>query len=102
MELLDTMVGLLGDIADDLVFIGGCATGLWVTAIRVQSVRVTTDVDVVTEAMTIREYHIVEARLRQKKFEPDPEVIWSHDPRPYQSLVSRDNNRDEYRAQSRL
>jgi predicted nucleotidyltransferase len=74
-ELLDTMVGLLGDVADDLVFVGGCATGLLITATRVQSVRATTDVDVVAEATTIREYHILEARLRDKGFEPDPEVI---------------------------
>ncbi|HVO48408.1 MAG TPA: hypothetical protein VMT29_18980 [Steroidobacteraceae bacterium] len=74
-ELLDTMVELLGDVADDLVFIGGCATGLLVTATRVQSVRVTMDVDVVAEATTIREYQLVEARLRKRKFEPDPEVI---------------------------
>lgn len=80
-ELLDTMVGLLGDVADDLVFVGGCATGLLVTAIRVQSVRVTTDVDVVAEATTIREYQILETRLRKKKFKPDPEVIcrWNVD-----------------------
>lgn len=46
-ELLDTMVGLLGDLAGDLVFVGGCATELLVTVARAQSVRVTTDVDVV-------------------------------------------------------
>ena len=74
-ELLDTMVGLLGDLAADLVFVGGCATELLVTATRAQSVRVTTDVDVVAEATTIREYHILEARLREKGFAPDPEVI---------------------------
>ena len=75
MELLDTMVGLLGDLAADLVFVGGCATELLVTVARAQSVRVTTDVDVVAEATTIREYHILEARLRDKGFAPDPEVI---------------------------
>jgi hypothetical protein len=45
--LLDEMVGLLGEIAADLVFVGGYATGPLVTSLRAQSVRVTTDVDVV-------------------------------------------------------
>ena len=74
-QLLDRMVGQLGDIADELVFIGGCATGLFITTPRVQSVRVTTDVDVIAEATTILEYHALEARLRAKGFKPQPDLI---------------------------
>lgn len=75
IQMLDAMVGILGNLADDLVFVGGCATGLLVTALRAQSVRVTNDVDVVTEATTVAQYHAIEARLRNAGFLPDPEVI---------------------------
>jgi predicted nucleotidyltransferase len=75
LALLDAMVALLGPIANELVFIGGCATGLLVTAPRAQSVRVTHDVDVVAEATTIPQFHAIESRLRKIGFSPDPEVI---------------------------
>lgn len=75
LYLLDSMVRRLGEIAEDLVFVGGCATGLLVTTPRAQSVRVTNDVDVVAEAATISQYHAIEARLRKAGFSPDPEVI---------------------------
>lgn len=75
LYLLDRMVGQLGPIADELVFVGGCATGLLVTAPRAQSIRVTNDVDVVAEAATIAQYHLIETRLRKVGFSPDPEVI---------------------------
>ena len=73
--LLDEMVGLLGEVAVDLVFVGGCATGLLVTSSRAQGVRVTTDVDAVSEATTITQYHALEKRLRAKGFRHDPDVI---------------------------
>lgn len=75
LHRLDSMVGRLGRIADVLVFVGGCATGLLVTTPRAQSVRVTHDVDVVAEAATVPQYHAIEARLRKAGFSPDPEVI---------------------------
>lgn len=75
LYLLDSMVRRLGEIAEDLVFVGGCATGLLVTTPRAQSVRVTNDVDVVVEAATVSQYHAIEARLRKAGFSPDPEVI---------------------------
>ncbi len=71
IALLSAMVDFLGDVADALVFVGGCATGLLVTAERAQAVRVTTDVDVVAKAATIREYHAVEARLAERGFRHD-------------------------------
>ncbi len=73
--LLDEMVGLLGEVAADLVFVGGCATGLLVTSLRAQSVRVTTDVDVVAEATTMVQYHALEERLRAQGFRHDPDII---------------------------
>ena len=71
LALLTRMVALLGDFAESLVFVGGTATGLLVTAVRAQAVRVTTDVDVVVNVATIREYQKVEAQLAERGFVRD-------------------------------
>jgi predicted nucleotidyltransferase len=73
--LLEQMVGLLGDVVTDLVFVGGCATGLFVNTVRAEEIRVTSDVDVVAEVTTVRQYHALEKRLAARGFRPDPEVI---------------------------
>jgi hypothetical protein len=73
--LLEEMVRLLGEVADDLVFVGGCATGLLVTSVRPDYIRATTDVDVVAQATSIREYHALEKRIAAQGFKHDPEVI---------------------------
>jgi len=79
--LLAQMVDRLGEVADALVFVGGCATGLLVTVPRAQGVRVTMDVDVVAEVTTIREYHEIEARLAERGFKRDWSLIcrWQSD-----------------------
>jgi predicted nucleotidyltransferase len=56
---------------DDFVFVGGCATGLLVTDAARPPVRVTTDVDLVTEIATRTEYYELADRLRQKGFVED-------------------------------
>lgn len=61
----------LGDLCDELVFVGGCATDLLVTVARAQQSRATDDVDVVTSATTIRGYHVVESQLEVRGFRRD-------------------------------
>ena len=73
--LLSGMVDRLGDVAETLVFVGGCATGILVTVTRAQGVRVTMDVDVVAEVTTIREYQQIEARLEERGFKRDWSLI---------------------------
>jgi integrase len=67
IAILEMAVQALGELTDSLVFIGGCATGLLVTRIRANQIRVTEDVDVIAEAATITEYHGVESRSAWKK-----------------------------------
>lgn len=64
----------LGDLRESLVFVGGCATGLLVTAIRAQMLRPTEDVDMVAHALTAREYHMAEQQLQARGFEHDMSV----------------------------
>jgi hypothetical protein len=68
---LTTAVRALGDLCDSFVFIGGCATGLLVTTVRSQAIRITTDVDVITEVTSLVEYHEVIAKLCSRGFYPD-------------------------------
>jgi hypothetical protein len=57
LELLEAAIGQLGTLADELVFIGGCATGLLLTDPGAPPLRVTRDVDVMVEVATLSRYH---------------------------------------------
>ncbi len=69
--ILTRVARALGALCDELVFVGGCATGLLVTSVRAQVVRMTEDVDLVAQVATPREYHAVEARLQALGFVHD-------------------------------
>jgi hypothetical protein len=71
LAMLETATETLGELCDSLVFIGGCATGLLLTASRAHSIRATKDIDVVTKVTTIRGYHTVEKNLAQRGFQHD-------------------------------
>lgn len=61
----------LGGLRGSLVFVGGCATGLLVTAVRAQMLRPTEDVDMVAHALTAQEYHEAERQLQARGFVHD-------------------------------
>lgn len=69
--ILEAMVKALGDLSDAVVFVGGCSTGLLVTSVQAQPIRVTKDVDVVAQVTTTREYHAMESALRKRGFAHD-------------------------------
>ena len=73
---------LLGELADEVVFVGGSATGLLITDPAIRNIRPTMDVDVIVEIASRREYYQLADRLREKGFqEPlDGRVIcrWVH------------------------
>jgi predicted nucleotidyltransferase len=69
--ILSRVATALGDLRESVVFVGGCSTGLLVTAIRAQTIRPTDDVDMVAQAATAREYHEVEALLGERGFVHD-------------------------------
>lgn len=69
--ILMPVVRALGDLCDSLVFVGGCATGLLITAQRAQTIRATTDVDVVVQAVTLTDYHAAERALDARGFTHD-------------------------------
>lgn len=69
LALLDSAARLLRPLLDDLVFIGGCATGLLITDPAAASVRPTMDVDVITEVASYAAY----ASLRELGLVEEPE-----------------------------
>jgi predicted nucleotidyltransferase len=71
LAILTTIAEGLGGLCESLVFIGGCAAGLLVTATQAQAIRVTRDVDVVAEVTSVHDYHEMEEALRKRGFEHD-------------------------------
>lgn len=71
LVILIPIAQALGNLCESLVFVGGCATGLLVTAQRAQAIRPTTDVDVVVHAVTIADYHAIERAVEARGFKHD-------------------------------
>ena len=63
-ELLEAAVRLLRPLLDDWVFLGGCATGLFLTDSAAAGLRPTKDVDAITEVASYAEYAKLSERLR--------------------------------------
>ena len=57
LEALIKTVNLLGSLADEMVFLGGCATGLLLTDSGAPPIRATLDVDVIVEVASYFDYH---------------------------------------------
>ncbi len=71
-------------LLDELVFVGGCATGLLITDPSAPSVRTTFDVDAIAEVSTYAEYVGLAERLRDLGFSEDssegaPVCRWVND-----------------------
>lgn len=69
--ILELVVERLGPLADNMVFLGGCATGLLLTDVAAPPIRVTQDVDVITEVASLRDYQRLSRQLRKKGFKED-------------------------------
>ena len=75
VALLVGVAESLGHLRESLVFVGGCATAVLVTAARAQPVRVTMDVDLVAEVATLSEYNQLERQFEALGFVHDLEDI---------------------------
>lgn len=71
LQILEMAVEQLGPLADDMVFLGGCATGLLLTDVAAPPIRVTQDVDVITEVASLGDYHRLSGQLRKRGFKED-------------------------------
>jgi len=73
LDILELTIHQLGELADDLVFVGGCATGLLLTDPAAAPVRVTRDVDAIVQVVSQAEYYQFAEKLRGKGFREDAE-----------------------------
>ena len=71
LAILQLVALALGPVCDEVVFVGGCATGLLLTQARPDRIRITEDVDIVAQALTVHDYHAIEARVRAQGFSND-------------------------------
>lgn len=83
LRLLEDAVRLLQPLLDELVFVGGCATGLLITDAAAGGLRPTKDVDVITEVASYAEYATLSERLRTLGLREDtredaPSCRWRH------------------------
>ncbi|MBA1446000.1 MAG: hypothetical protein FE835_14070 [Gammaproteobacteria bacterium] len=71
LEILELAVERLGALADQMVFLGGCATGLLITDSAAPPIRVTRDVDSIVQVASLVEYHQLSEKLRERGFNED-------------------------------
>ncbi len=71
LSILEAAVRQLGPLADDMVFLGGCATGLLLTDAAAPPVRITQDVDAIIEVASLVEYYRLSEGLRGRGFKED-------------------------------
>jgi len=71
IEMLQLAAEGLGSLVDDVVFVGGCATGLLVTDLAAPPTRETMDVDVIVELASSQDYHHLSEKLRNRGFRED-------------------------------
>lgn len=71
LEMLRIAVKNLDTLADELVFVGGCTTGLFITDEGAAEVRSTDDVDTIVEASSYAQYNIFSERLQAVGFRID-------------------------------
>jgi hypothetical protein len=62
--LFESVVHLLGPVLDDLVFVGGCTTGLFITDPAASGIRPTKDVDAIVDVTSYAKYNALADKLR--------------------------------------
>jgi len=70
-QLLAAMAAMLKPLLPEIVFVGGCTTGLLITDPAASPVRATDDVDVIVEVASYAEYARFSKRLRNLGFSED-------------------------------
>lgn len=71
IDILELAVDQLGELTDEMVFLGGCATGLLITDAAAPPIRATKDVDAIVHVVSRAEYYQLSEKLREKGFRED-------------------------------
>jgi len=70
-ERLKVVAKSLGDLCDQVVFLGGATVDLYTTSPAAPSPRPTLDVDCIVEVTSVMQLHELEEKLRSRGFEND-------------------------------
>lgn len=68
LKMLEFVATKLGDIRNDVVFLGGCTTGLFISDPLVPDVRYTLDVDCIVDVISRNQYYQLEKKLNKQGF----------------------------------
>lgn len=68
---VEVVAAALGDLCEELVFVGGCAASLLIDAASAPPARVTYDVDVIAVVAAISGYYALERRFAERGFAKD-------------------------------
>ncbi|MCW5589023.1 MAG: hypothetical protein KIT27_05095 [Legionellales bacterium] len=68
IKTLELIAIRLGEICKEVVFVGGCTTGLLITDKAVPDVRYTIDVDCIVDVISLSQYHQLEKKLTSRGF----------------------------------
>ncbi len=71
LEMLRIAIENLGELADEMVFVGGCTTGLLITDDGAAEVRATDDVDSIIEVTSYGQYNAFSEKLKKIDFRED-------------------------------
>jgi hypothetical protein len=71
VQRVEVVAEALGDLCDELVFVGGCAASLLIDAPSAPPARVTYDVDVIAEVAARQDYYVMESRFAGRGFSKD-------------------------------
>ena len=71
LQILMLAVDQLNELAKDMVFLGGCATGLLITDRAAPPIRVTRDVDAIVQVYSRSDYYQLSEKLRNHGFKED-------------------------------
>lgn len=71
LAILLLAVKHLEELVDEMVFLGGCATGLLITDNAAPPIRITRDVDAIVQLSSRIEYYALSDKLRSKGFTED-------------------------------
>jgi predicted nucleotidyltransferase len=83
VENIEAVVAVLGDLADEVVFLGGGTTTLLITDEAAAPVRASIDVDVIVDVANLVSYYRLSDALRERGFREDtsdgaPVCRWRH------------------------
>lgn len=74
VQLVEVVAQQLGMLAERVVLVGGCTTGLLITDAARPPVRATVDVDLAVDTLSLVEYYKLQDELKRAGFKEDPEL----------------------------